>query len=69
MSTVQAIRTVLFYLLPSASASAPRTLSSFIAPTLPFRARYCFVVQIWCRFALWLTRVGAGIRYGVRGLE
>ncbi|WP_164248048.1 lysophospholipid acyltransferase family protein, partial [Stenotrophomonas maltophilia] len=26
-------------------------------------------VQNWCRFAIWLTRVVAGIRYEVRGLE
>ena len=69
MSTVQAIRTVLFYLLLSASAFVWGTLSFFIAPILPFRARYRFVVQNWCRFAIWLTRVVAGIRYEVRGLE
>ncbi len=67
MSTVQAIRTVLFYLLLSASAFVWGTLSFFIAPILPFRARYRFVVQNWCRFAIWLTRVVAGIRYEVRG--
>lgn len=38
MSTVQAIRTVLFYLLLSASAFVWGTLSFFIAPILPFRA-------------------------------
>ncbi|MFO6374593.1 1-acyl-sn-glycerol-3-phosphate acyltransferase, partial [Pseudomonas aeruginosa] len=54
MSTVQAIRTVLFYLLLSASAFVWGTLSFFIAPILPFRARYRFVVQNWCRFAIWL---------------
>ena len=63
MSTVQAIRTVLFYLLLSASAFVWGTLSFFIAPILPFRARYRFVVQNWCRFAIWLARVVAGIRY------
>ena len=54
MSTVQAIRTVLFYLLLSASAFVWGTLSFFIAPILPFRARYRFVVQNW-RCADWRT--------------
>ncbi len=51
MSTVQAIRTVLFYLLLSASAFVWGTLSFFIAPILPFRARYRFVVPSATRCA------------------
>ncbi|MEG7358930.1 lysophospholipid acyltransferase family protein [Pseudomonas citronellolis] len=69
MSTVQAIRTVLFYLLLSASAFLWGTLSLLIAPFLPFRARYRFVVQRWCRFAVWLAWHMVGVRYRLSGLE
>ncbi|SDI58030.1 lysophospholipid acyltransferase family protein [Pseudomonas panipatensis] len=69
MSTVQAIRTTLFYLLLSFSAFVWGTLSLFIAPLLPFRARYRFVVQRWCRFAVWLAWVFVGVRYRIRGVE
>ena len=69
MSTVQATRTVLFYLLLSASAFLWGTLSLLIAPFLPFRARYRFVVQRWCRFAVWLAWHMVGVRYRLSGLE
>ncbi|KAF1056841.1 MAG: 1-acyl-sn-glycerol-3-phosphate acyltransferase [Pseudomonas delhiensis] len=69
MSTVQAIRTVLFYLVLSTSAFVWGTLSLFIAPLLPFRARYRFVVMRWCRFAVWWTQVMVGVRYEVHGRE
>lgn len=69
MSTVQTFRTILFYLLLSSSACAWCILSMFIAPFLPFRARYRFVNQTWCRCAIWLAKVLVGIRYEVKGLE
>ncbi|NQD95752.1 1-acyl-sn-glycerol-3-phosphate acyltransferase [Pseudomonas sp. CrR25] len=69
MSTVQSFRTFLFYLLLSASACIWCILSVFVAPFLPFRARYRFVVQAWCRSAVWLAKVLVGIRYEVVGLE
>ncbi|HBX56481.1 lysophospholipid acyltransferase family protein [Pseudomonas sp. UBA2684] len=69
MSTVQALRTFLFYLLLSASAFIWCILSVFVAPFLPFRARYRFVIQNWCRCAVWLAKVVAGIRYEIKGLE
>ncbi|HLA30765.1 MAG TPA: lysophospholipid acyltransferase family protein [Pseudomonas sp.] len=69
MSTVQTLRTFLFYLLLSASAFFWCILSVFVAPLLPFRARYRFVIQTWCRCAVWLAKVVAGIRYEVTGLE
>ena len=59
MTTVQAIRTFFFYLLLSSSAFVWGTLSFFIAPFLPFRARYRFVVWRWCRFATWLAKTVA----------
>ncbi|MDG1582894.1 lysophospholipid acyltransferase family protein [Pseudomonas sp. GOM6] len=69
MTTVQAIRTFLFYLLLSSSAFFWCILCVFIAPFLPFRARYRLVIQAWCRCATWLAKVVAGIRYEVHGLE
>ncbi len=67
MSIVQAIRTVLFYLLLSSSAFVWGTLSLLIAPFLPFRARYRFIAQAWCKFAVWLAGVMVGVRYELKG--
>jgi 1-acyl-sn-glycerol-3-phosphate acyltransferase len=69
MSTVQSIRTFFFYLLLASSSFFLCTLSVFIAPFLPFRARYRFVNQSWCRCAVWLAKVVVGIRYEIKGLE
>ncbi len=69
MSTVQTIRTFFFYLLLSSSSFFWCILSVFVAPFLPFRARYRFVIQNWCRCAVWLAKVVVGIRYEIRGLE
>jgi 1-acyl-sn-glycerol-3-phosphate acyltransferase len=69
MSTVRAFRIFLFYLLLSSSALLWCTLSFFVAPLLPFRARYRFVNQTWCRCAVWLSKVLLGIHYEVKGLE
>ncbi|MCE4067843.1 1-acyl-sn-glycerol-3-phosphate acyltransferase [Pseudomonas nitroreducens] len=69
MSIVQAIRTVLFYLLLSSSAFVWGTLSLLIAPFLPFRARYRFIAQAWCKFAVWLAGVMVGVRYELKGAE
>ena len=63
MSPVQSLRTVLFYLLLSSSSFVWCIISVFVAPFLPFRARYRFVVQAWCRSAVWLAKVVAGIKY------
>ncbi|MBB2494297.1 lysophospholipid acyltransferase family protein [Aquipseudomonas ullengensis] len=69
MTTVQAIRTFFFYLLLSSSSFFWCILCVFIAPLLPFRARYRLVIQTWCRCATWLAKVMVGIRYEVHGLE
>ncbi len=69
MSFTLRIRTFLFYLLLSASAFFWGILSVLIGPFLPFRARYRFIVQAWCRMAVWLARVMVGIRYEIKGLE
>ena len=69
MTTVQAIRTFFCYLLLSSSSFFWCIFCVFIAPFLPFRARYRLVIQTWCRCATWLAKVVAGIHYEVRGLE
>ena len=69
MPTLQVFRIILFYLLLSSSSLVWCTISVFVAPFLPFRARYRFVVQNWCRLAVWLAKVVVGIRYEVSGLE
>lgn len=69
MTTVQALRTFLFYLLLSSSSFFWCILCVFIAPFLPFRARYRFVIQAWCRCATWLAKIVVGLRYEVEGLE
>ncbi|QKE65142.1 1-acyl-sn-glycerol-3-phosphate acyltransferase [Aquipseudomonas campi] len=69
MTTVQALRTFLFYLLLSSSSFFWCILCVFIAPFLPFRARYRFVIQAWCRCATWLAKTVVGLRYEVEGQE
>lgn len=69
MTALQAIRVFLFYLLLSSSSLIWCTLCVFIAPFLPFRARYRLVNQAWCHCAVWLSKVIVGIRYEVSGLE
>ncbi len=69
MSILQAIRTFFFYLLLGTSSFLWCTLSFFIAPFLPFKARYRFINVYWCRCALWLTKVFLNIRFEVEGRE
>jgi 1-acyl-sn-glycerol-3-phosphate acyltransferase len=69
MSTLQAIRIFLFYLLLGTSALLWCTLSFFIAPFLSFPARYRFINVYWCRCALWLTRTVLGIHVRITGAE
>ncbi|MGH8354105.1 MAG: lysophospholipid acyltransferase family protein [Pseudomonas sp.] len=69
MTTVQVLKTFLFYLLLSFSSFVWCILGVFVAPVLPFRARYRVVIQAWCRLAVWLAKVVVGIRYEIKGLE
>ena len=69
MSILQAIRTFFFYLLLGTSSLLWCSLSFFIAPFLPFKARYRFINVYWCRCALWLTKVFLNIRVEVKGAE
>jgi hypothetical protein len=67
MSILQAIRTFFFYLLLGTSSFLWCTLSFFIAPFLPFKARYRFINVYWCRCALWLSKVFLGIPFRGQG--
>ena len=69
MSILQAIRTFFFYLLLGTSSLLWCSLSFFVAPFLPFRARYRCINVYWCRCALWLTRVFLNIQVEVKGAE
>lgn len=69
MSTVQAARTVVFYLLLATSACIWGTLSVLIGPFLPFAQRARFITQAWCRLAVWLCKWVAGIDYREQGAE
>ncbi|SEC75423.1 1-acyl-sn-glycerol-3-phosphate acyltransferase [Pseudomonas saponiphila] len=69
MSILQAIRTFFFYLLLGTSSLLWCSLSFFIAPFLPFKARYRFINVYWCRCALWLTKVFLNIHVQVQGAE
>jgi hypothetical protein len=60
---------LLFYLLLGTSSLLWCSLSFFVAPFLPFKARYRFINVYWCRCALWLSKVFLGIRYEVKGAE
>lgn len=69
MSTLQAIRIFVFYLLLGTSSLLWCTLSFFIAPFLSFPARYRFINVYWCRFGLLLTRVILNIQVNITGAE
>ena len=69
MSILRAIRIFLFYLLLGTTSLLWCSLSFFIAPFLPFKARYRFINVYWCRCALWLSKVFLGIRYEIKGAE
>ncbi|CAD5107073.1 lysophospholipid acyltransferase family protein [Zestomonas carbonaria] len=67
---MQAIRTFFFYLLLSLSALVWCLIGMLCLPLLTsYRARYRFIVQNWCRFAVGLARVMVGLRYEVSGSE
>jgi len=69
MKILHWLRIVLFYVLLASSSMFWCILSVFVAPFLPFRARYRFVAQTWARCAVWLSWHVAGVRYRLRGAE
>ncbi len=69
MSALYPLRILLFYTLLALSAFVWCLVSMLVAPLLSFRSRYRFVIQTWCRCAVWLAGSILGIRYAVRGQE
>lgn len=69
MSVLLPVRITLFYLLLSFTAFVWCLVSLIVAPFMSFRTRYRFVVQTWCRSAVWLARAIVGLRYEVSGQE
>ena len=69
MSLLYPLRIALFYFLLAFSAFAWCLVCLVCAPFMSFRMRYRFVVQNWCRCAVWLGRSLIGLRYQVQGTE
>ncbi|GAB6388862.1 lysophospholipid acyltransferase family protein [Stutzerimonas marianensis] len=69
MSLAYTVRIALFYALLALSALVWCLICLVVAPFMSFRARYRFVVQAWCRNAVWLAKTIIGLRYEVRGQE
>lgn len=69
MSLLLAARILLFYLLLGITTCVWCLISLVVAPFMPFHTRYRFVVQTWCRSAVWLAKVIMGLRYEVSGQE
>ncbi|QGZ29185.1 lysophospholipid acyltransferase family protein [Stutzerimonas stutzeri] len=69
MSVLLPVRITLFYLLLAFTAFVWCLVSLIVAPFMSFRTRYRFVVQTWCRSAVWLARTIVGLRYEVSGQE
>nr|MBF0683184.1 1-acyl-sn-glycerol-3-phosphate acyltransferase [Pseudomonas sp.] len=69
MSVLYPLRIALFYFLLAFTAFAWCLVCLVFAPFMSFRMRYRFVVQNWCRCAVWLGRTLIGLRYEVQGTE
>lgn len=69
MSPLLPVRIALFYFMLAFTAFAWCLVSLVFAPFMAFRARYRFVVQNWCRCAVWLGKTLVGLRYEVQGAE
>jgi 1-acyl-sn-glycerol-3-phosphate acyltransferase len=69
MSLLLPVRVALFYLLLAFTAFVWCLISLVFAPFMSFRKRYRFVVQTWCRSAVWLAKAVVGLRYEVSGQE
>lgn len=69
MNALLPLRIVLFYLLLALTAFVWCLISLVFAPFMSFRKRYRFVIQTWCRSAVWLAKTIVGLRYEVTGQE
>jgi len=70
MTAIQRIKMVLFYLVLSLSSLIWSLCGLVCAPFLAdFKSRWRFVIQGWCRFAVFWGKHCVGLRYQVEGLE
>ena len=69
MKALLPLRIALFYVLLSFTAFAWCLVCLVFAPFMSFRTRYRFVVQNWCRCAVWLGKTLVGLHYEVQGAE
>ncbi|AHL73570.1 glycerol acyltransferase [Stutzerimonas stutzeri] len=69
MNFLLPVRVALFYLMLAFTAFVWCLVSLVFAPFMSFRKRYRFVVQTWCRGAVWLAKAIVGLRYEIRGQE
>jgi len=70
MTTLQRIKMVFFYLVLSLSSLIWSLVGLVCAPFMSsFERRWRFVIQNWCRFAVWWAKYCVGIRYEIEGLE
>lgn len=63
------IRAVLFYLGYAGSLLIWTTLCLLIAPYMPFRMRYIFVIKAWTVFVSYWLRICCGVSWKIEGLE
>jgi len=70
MTVLQRIKIVLFYLVLSLSSLVWSLVGLICAPFMrDFKTRWRFVIQNWCRFAVWWAKCCVGIRYEIEGLK
>jgi len=70
MTAVQCIKMVLFYLVLSLSSLVWSLVGLVCTPFLGnFERRWRFVIQNWCRFAVFWAKCCVGLRYEIEGLE
>lgn len=70
MTAVQCIKMVLFYLVLSLSSLVWSLVGLVCTPFLGnFERRWHFVIQNWCRFAVFWAKYCVGLRYEIEGLE
>lgn len=63
------LRAGLFYLGYASSLLIWAALSLLVAPYMPYRARYIFVIKAWTVFVSYWLRICCGVRWKVIGLE
>lgn len=64
-----AVRAALFYLGYGTSILIWTSLCLLIAPYMPYRMRYVFVIKAWTVFIIYWLRICCGVRWRIRGRE